>query len=218
MNKWIFISLFLTSFLFAEDEPTMAQISQTFGFNLVQNLQNSGLNLNVEEIIVGMKDAVAKKIAPLTEEQFETALLALQEKSFLQQAETNLNEANQFLTENAKGEGITEIIPGKLQCKVLFEGEGQPVLEHSKPLIQYHGKYVDGTLFGSSEDTPISLPLDETIPGCSMGIVGMKEGGKRVLFVHPDLAYGVTGQLPPNKCLIFEIEVLKADTPKDQET
>ena len=44
---------------------------------------------------------------------------------------------------------------------------------------------------------PITIPLDQTIPGFSKGIVGMKEGEKRRLFVHPDLGYGTTGQLPP---------------------
>jgi peptidylprolyl isomerase len=40
----------------------------------------------------------------------------------------------------------------------------------------------------------------------------MKEGEKRRLYVHPDLGYGTTGQLPPNELLIFDIEVVKADS------
>ena len=43
----------------------------------------------------------------------------------------------------------------------------------------------------------------------------MKEGEKRRLFVHPDFAYGTNGPLPPNSLLIFDIEVVKAQAPKD---
>jgi len=82
-------------------------------------------------------------------------------------------------------------------------------------LINYTGKYIDGTVFGSSETAggPITVPIDQTIPGFSKGIVGMKEGEKRRLFVHPDMGYGTTGQLPPNSMLIFDIEVVKATSP-----
>lgn len=61
------------------------------------------------------------------------------------------------------------------------------------------------------------ISLDETIPGFSKGIVGMKEGEKRTLYIHPDLAYGVNGSLPPNSLLTFEIEIVKANNPQDQE-
>jgi peptidylprolyl isomerase len=45
----------------------------------------------------------------------------------------------------------------------------------------------------------------------------MKEGESRRLFIHPDLAYGVAGHLPPNSLLIFDIEIVKADTPKSSQ-
>src|SRR5262249_32953701 len=94
------------------------------------------------------------------------------------------------------------------------EGTGPAVESHSSPKIHYTGKYQDGTVFGTSEEMggPITIPLDQTIPGFSKGITGMKEGEKRRLFVHPDLGYGTTGQLPPNELLIFDIEVVKANS------
>ena len=62
------------------------------------------------------------------------------------------------------------------------------------------------------------VSLDETIPGFSKGIIGMKEGEKRTLYIHPDLAYGVNGNLPPNSLLTFEIEIVKANSPQEQDT
>ena len=41
----------------------------------------------------------------------------------------------------------------------------------------------------------------------------MKEGEKRRIFVHPDLGYGTSGHLAPNSLLIFDVEVVKAESP-----
>src|SRR4029079_2074003 len=125
----------------------------------------------------------------------------------------NLKSANDFMEKNKKESNVKEVVPGKLQYSILKEGNGATVDSHSSPKIHYTGKYQDGTVFGTSEEMggPITIPLDQTIPGFSKGIVGMKEGEKRRLFVHPDLGYGTTGQLPPNELLIFDIEVVKAN-------
>lgn len=58
---------------------------------------------------------------------------------------------------------------------------------------------------------PILLPLTKVIPGFSQGMQGMKEGEVRVLYIHPDLAYGTAGQLPPNSLLIFEVKLIEAN-------
>ena len=42
----------------------------------------------------------------------------------------------------------------------------------------------------------------------------MKEGEKRTVYIHPDLAYGTNGYLPPpNSLLTFDIEIIKANAP-----
>ncbi len=53
----------------------------------------------------------------------------------------------------------------------------------------------------------------ELIQGWSMGIPGMKTGGRRQLVVPPDLAYGPAGHppsIPPNETMVFVIELLDA--------
>ena len=52
------------------------------------------------------------------------------------------------------------------------------------------------------------------IPGLKSGIIGMKEGEKRTIYIHPDRAYGTQGYLPPNSLLTFEIELIKANAPE----
>ena len=47
--------------------------------------------------------------------------------------------------------------------------------------------------------------------GWDQGIVGMKEGGRRLLVIPPDLAYGAQGQgnIPPDATLLFVVDVRK---------
>lgn len=189
------------------------KLSEAFGNFIGRNLKAPGINFDLENIIKGMRDGAAGKPSPLTDEEYESMMLKVQEQGFKRVSEDNLKAATEFLSKNSKAAGVIEMEPGKLQYTILEEGHGPVVLEHSSPLIQYEGKYLDGTVFGSSKDVggAITIPVDQTIPGFGKGLVGMKEGEKRRIFVHPDLGYGTTGHLPPNSLLIFDVEVIKAD-------
>lgn len=48
------------------------------------------------------------------------------------------------------------------------------------------------------------------VPGFEMGILGMRLGGKRLVAVPSDLAYGPggTSKVPPNTGILFELELV----------
>lgn len=192
----------------------MVKLSEAFGNFIGRNLQMPGIKFDLEGMIKGIRAGASGQPSPLTEKEYEEMMAAVQERAFKEMASKNMQEANEFLEKNSKAPGVTEMVPGKLQYIVVVEGKGPAVTEHSSPMINYTGKYLDGTTFGSSEETggAITVPLDQTIQGFSKAVVGMKEGEKRKIFVHPDLGYGATGQLPPNELLIFDVEVVKANT------
>lgn len=196
------------------DQIDMKKLSEAFGHFIGRNLQSPGLSFDLEGIIKGIREGAAGQPAPLTEKEYEEMMTAVQERAFKEMSSSNLKSANDFMQKNQTETGVVEVVPGKLQYQVMKEGTGATVEPHSSPKINYTGKYQDGTVFGTSEEMggPITIPLDQTIPGFSKGIMGMKEGEKRRLFVHPDLGYGTSGQLPPNELLIFEIEVVKANS------
>lgn len=200
-----------------ETEIDMKKLSEAFGNFIGRNLQSPGIKFDLESLVKGIRDGAAGNPAPMTDKEYEAMMAAVQEKAFKEMSTTNLNAANEFMQKNAKEAGVKEIVPGKLQFIVISEGTGPVVTEHAAPMIRYTGKYLDGTVFGTSEEmgSPITIPLDQTIPGFSKGLVNMKEGEKRKLFVHPDLGYGTTGQLPPNELLVFEVEIVKADSEKN---
>lgn len=210
MKKALLLFISLCAPLCASEEINHDQLSETLGHLLVRHLIQPGFDCNFDKVIQGIRDARSGKESPMSEEEYEQAIYAIQETLFLETAEKNLTQADAFLIENRKEEGIREIEP-KLQFRVAATGEGNEVGPESIPLIHYKGSLIDGTIFARS-DNPLPLPIKQSIPGFAKGLVGMKEGEKRILYIHPELAYGVSGNLPPNSLLIFEVEVLKANS------
>lgn len=197
----------------------MKTLSKALGHFIGRNLNTPGISFDLDSVVTGIRDGASGKPAPMNDKDYEKAMTQLQQQAFNAIATKNLEAAEKFMKENVGAKGVVEVVPGKLQYTILEEGKGAAVPEHGTPMIKYTGKYIDGTVFGTSDAAggAISVPVDNTIPGFSKGIVGMKEGEKRRLFVHPEMGYGTTGQLPPNSLLIFDIEVVKATSP-DKET
>ena len=190
-------------------QKNILKLSETCGHMIQKGLENPVLKLDFDAVVKGMQDAKAGKQSPMTEQEYESMMTQLQECAYQDLSERNLKDAERFLKDNAKKDGVKELEPGKLQYLILKDGTGEVVTEELRPTIKYSGQYLDGTVFGSSDSTngPISISLKQTIPGFRKGVLGMKVGEKRRLFIHPELGYGTSGQLLPNALLIFEIEV-----------
>jgi len=195
------------------------RISETYGHLIYKSLNNPTLQLGADNVIQGIQDARDGKRSPMSDQEYEEAIANIQEFAFKEMSEKNLQAANDFLAKNATAEGVVELEPGKLQVLIQQEGEGEEVTDETLPTLHYTGKYIDGTVFGSSDkEHPSSINLKHTIPGFRQGIVGMKVGEKRTIFIHPDLGYGTAGQLLPNALLIFEIEVVSVEPlPQEKE-
>lgn len=106
--------------------------------------------------------------------------------------------------------------PEKLVTKDIVTGQGPAVKSGDKLEMHYLGALFDGEQFESSWDSgepfPVTIGQGEVIPGWDQGIIGMKGGGRRLLVIPPDLAYGEAGSgssIPPNSTLIFVVDVKK---------
>jgi FKBP-type peptidyl-prolyl cis-trans isomerase FkpA len=119
-----------------------------------------------------------------------------------------------FVQENAK---TTKSGLKYVDIKV---GTGAEAIKGMKVTVHYTGwLYVNGkrgTKFDSSVDRgqpfSFSLGAGQVIQGWDEGVAGMKVGGKRELFIPPNLGYGAAGAagaIPPNATLDFEVELLK---------
>lgn len=95
-------------------------------------------------------------------------------------------------------------------------GTGAEVKSGDRVVIHYTGTFADdGEKFDSSVDRGIPfetvIGVGHVIEGWDKGVIGMKVGGKRKLFIPYTMAYGDEGAgdvIPPGADLIFEVELL----------
>jgi len=93
------------------------------------------------------------------------------------------------------------------------EGSGAQPQRSNKVKLYSTGYLANGTKFWSTTpESPMIHPAAGFVPGFSESVLGMKIGGKRVVVIPSNLAYGSDGhpgaKIPPNATLVYEIELL----------
>ncbi len=128
--------------------------------------------------------------------------------------DTGTTAQNQAMDQNTQNENASG-----LKITTLTEGTGQGAKAGDIVSVNYTGTFEDGTPFDSNVDPkfghvePFTLQIGVTrvIEGWQQGLVGMKVGEKRKLFIPWQLGYGAAGNppaIPPKANLIFEVELL----------
>jgi peptidylprolyl isomerase len=107
--------------------------------------------------------------------------------------------------------------PTALVTKDVVVGTGAAVPAGATVTVNYIGVSCStGVIFDSSyktnPPTPATFSLSGVIPGWSQGIPGMNVGGKRLLGIPPDMAYGndgsPNGTFAPQETLWFVVEMI----------
>lgn len=113
-------------------------------------------------------------------------------------------------------------MPRGVQVDVVAQGMGMSPSAEDVVFVRYVGKLPDGTVFdeGGDRELPIQgifpkgqpLPLSQMVPGFREGAMQMQKGGKYLLEIPADKAYGANppqgAPIPPNSDLVFEIELI----------
>ena len=200
----------------SQEEMTKEQkISYAIGANLGTQVSHDGIELNLDALVQGLRDAMAGQ-NKFSDEQMQEAFMMLQQDMQAKQNNATAIEKEKgriFLEENKKNPDV-KVTPSGLQYKVITMGTGEKPSASNTVTVRYKGTLIDGTVFDSTEKQggePISFPLNGVIPGWTEGVQLMPTGSKFIFYIPSDLAYGdrgAGGQIPGGATLIFEIELI----------
>lgn len=224
--KWMVVLGFavMASQAFAEEAPILKtqqdKINYSIGVNLIGNIKQQGLDIDLDMVTKGMKDAYSGEKLLLTDEeiriaidQYQTALRQKQAKARALAADDNRKAGETFLAENRKKEGVSTL-PSGLQYKVLTAGNGKIPTDTDTVECNYRGTFINGAEFDNTYRTgkPALFKVSGgAIPGLSEALKLMPVGSKWQIFVPSQLAYGERGKaglIGPNATLIYELELL----------
>jgi FKBP-type peptidyl-prolyl cis-trans isomerase len=216
------VCCFLNFFLYAEElsDEKIEAFSEYAGKCIGEGFRYFKGYYNVDAVIRGLRNYEEGKYttSDLSDEELE-AILAIQTELFEKIAIENKQKAETFLCDLSRKAGV-KIISDKLIYEQIQEGKGvKRVEEDSRPLLRYSVKMLDGSeisnIFDNAEPEEVYIP--DTIDGFAKGVFGMREEECRRLYIHPDLGYKKTGNLPPNALLIVECQVVKVCEKKHEE-
>lgn len=202
-------------------ESTREKASYCIGLVTGNNLKGQFADLDVSCAMQGMQDALKGDNPKLDKDEISTILQSLnaqieqqRRESFKKMSEQNKEQGTAFLEGN-KNKPEVVALPSGLQYKILSQGNGEgasPTL-FDVVKIHYKGFSTDGRILDSSytRGEPVTIPVNQAIPGWAEALQKMHVGDKWQLFVPSYLAYGPTGmppQIGPDMTLIFELELV----------
>ncbi|MFO7961228.1 MAG: FKBP-type peptidyl-prolyl cis-trans isomerase [Nitriliruptoraceae bacterium] len=106
--------------------------------------------------------------------------------------------------------------PTQLVTEDVVVGEGAQATQGDLLSVQYVGvRWSDGGEFDASWERGQALEFElgagRVIPGWEQGVEGMRVGGRRIITIPPELAYGdrgAGGVIGPDETLVFVVDLV----------
>lgn len=201
------------------------KLSYAMGLDLGKYFKNLDENFDLNIMQQGISDSYNGKETLMTPEEaaeiqqkFATRQQEKQVQKTMEMIKKNREEAEKFLAENKKKEGVKETKSG-LQYKVIKEGKGKKPVATDTVKVHYKGSLLNGKEFDSSykRKEPAVFQVGRVIPGWQEALQLMNAGSTYEVYLPPDLAYGDRGAPPviePGSLLVFQVELL--DIPQEE--
>ncbi len=219
-----------------ESEEEREQISYAFGNDIGYNLADNNLPIRVVWIGEAMRN-VQEGNAKMTEEEVQKYL----QYYFMEKLPAQNKEASEaWLKKIEKKSGVQKTESGLLY-KVIDAGDESLMPKNERDVVKVHytgrtreGKVFDTSLFANrtekqqemirkqrpdlfeedgtpKADEPVEFPLNRVIKGWTEGMQLVGKGGKIMLWIPAELAYGThapSREIGPNEALEFEVELI----------
>jgi FKBP-type peptidyl-prolyl cis-trans isomerase FkpA len=199
----------------AAEGSEKGDVSYAFGYAVGSSIVPTGVEIDYDSFLAGMKDFIEKKDGKMSLEEAQIAIQGAIMEAMQKLAEKNAAAEVAFLAENGKKPGVKTTASG-LQYEAIKEGTGPKPIETDMVKVDYVGTFIDGSKFDSSIDSgqPAVFPVGQVIPGWVEAIQLMSVGSKYKLYIPSALAYGAEGSqggIAPNSLLIFEVDLLSIE-------
>lgn len=203
------------------------KVSYAVGLDIGGSFERNGASLNLDALLMGVKDGLGQKEPRLSAEEISQAIMTFQQQIQAKQVEklealkAEQGKASaEFLAEFSRKPGVVVLDSGLMY---LVEQEGSGAQPGSSDIVKVHyrGTTVDGTEFDSSYERgePVEFQVDRVIAGWTEALQLMKEGAKWQLAIPAELAYGEHGRsgvIPPGAALVFDVELLEVNPVQEE--
>lgn len=223
MNKARLAGLLATTLLLGACNEQTARLdteqqkySYAIGIQVGNNLKRQDVDLDGPALAQAIKDVLAGTPSRLDEKAIQAAMMSIHKAQLDKRqaaGKSNQEEAEKFLAENQKREGVKVLASG-VQYKEIEAGKGKSPTAKDTVKVHYRGTLINGTEFDSSykRNQPVTFNVGQVIKGWQEVLQLMKPGAKWHVAIPPQLAYGERGAPPnigPNSLLVFEIKLLE---------
>lgn len=196
----------------------MQKESYSLGYEFGGNLKRQTLDVDLDVIMAGIRDAYVGKQSKLAPEEMTRRIKDLKrrvwterQKKYQELAAANFKAGQAFLAANAKRKGVMTLSSG-LQYRILHHGTGPVPKATDSVTVHYRGTLIDGTEIDNSyaRGKPSIVHVFGVIQGWREALQLMQTGARWRIFVPSKLAYAKRqfGRIPPNSALIFDLELL----------
>ena len=221
-----------------ETEGQRDSLSLAYGINIGTDLHNGRFPIQINWYMKGAKQTVDGEAAMSSEE----VAGYLQNYFMVVYPQQQLEASEAWLAKMERKSGVQKSESGLLY-KVVKEGDmsRSAVDDRDQVTVHYTGRDRDGEIFDSSifenmpkerqemmrqyqpdafdekgniiENEPVTFPLNRVIAGWTEGMKLVGPGGKIILYIPAELAYGAHGNqaIAPNAALEFEVELIDVE-------
>jgi len=205
-----------------------AQQSYAIGLQTGRNLKRDKVDLDLEMLARGFRDALDTNAKPLlSDKELKMIMARVQQdarKTMImnrrERSEKAREEGPKFLADHAQRPGV-QVTPSGLQYSVVKQGRGPKPALSDTVQVRYRGTLLSGFEFDASPaDQVAHLHVAQLPPGLKEALQAMPVGSHWSLVLPANLGYGDRGldqDVGPNEVLQFDLELVAIDPPKDKE-
>ena len=176
------------------------------------NVQSDGFPLELTQVISGVSDSLKGKYK-VPESKLVAELDAMNKKAMELQknASTKANQSNKFISTFSSKPGTKRADMG-YYYRIIQKGQGK-IAATDMVAIAVKESLSSGKVIKdmAKNGKVLVLPLANFPPLFNSAIAKMNKGGKLIMAVPPELAYGEQGrppEIPPSSTMVYEITVV----------